>query len=319
MKTAIPVRRQSHSHMPASARPLLISGALAFALLGLTGCASAQAEEDPAPATSEPPQAETTTQGANEKGTQSPDLEQHTSGLVPGFSLSELLEKSELIVDGVVQSTSDAFLVEPVDGAMPQFFRDVYFKAETTYAGTPKYVSESNAQQSLLTLRIEGGAGAMITTNVEPVPTFEKGERYLLFLYQADDGSNYNTEGNHYYVIGVCTGAWLWSEEKAAFENPVMQSDEKEYIDGDTLRQKIAEAPFPVGVERADLGVNARMSEIEESYREGSLPQELYDHYVQLAEKESSTFSRIMTPEEQQAYEQEEAAKRKEYSSSTSS
>ena len=98
-----------------------------------------------------------------------------------------------------------------------------------------------------------------------------------------------------------------------------MRTDEKEYINGDTLRQKIAEAPFPVGVERADLGVNARMSEIEESYREGSLPQELYDHYVQLAEKESSTFSRIMTPEEQQAYEQEEVARMKALETTSSS
>lgn len=312
MKTAIPVRRQSHSHTHTSGRALLISSVLAFALFALAGCASPQAEEGVAPVASEPPQ------GAEETNTE-PVVVRATCTEVPLMSFSELLEKAELIVQGVVESKSEAFLIEPVDGTSPQFFTDVFFSVEAVYAGTPHYDSESDAQSARLTVRTEGGAGNLVKMTNDATPDFQNGQRYLLFLYQVDDGSDYNTEGNHYYVIGYYIGAWLESETAGEFKRTVPPFDSIDRIDKETLLQKIADAPFPVGVEKEDLGITAVLPEIEEDFQKGSISQEAYESYVQLAEKESSTFARIMTDEEQQAYEQEEVARMKEYSSSMSS
>lgn len=270
-----------------------------FALLALAGCTNAQPEDD-----------DISTQGAEEASAE-PVVGHTTCTEVPPMSFSELLEKAELIVQGVVESKSDSFLIEPIDGAPPQFFTDVFFNVEAVYAGTPHYDSESDAQNARLTVRTEGGVGDLVKMTNDATPDFQNGQRYLLFLYQVDDGSDYNTEGNHYYVVGYYIGAWLESETAGEFKRTVPPFDSIDRIDKETLLQKIADAPFPVGIEKEDLGIKAVLPEIEEDYQKGSISQEAYESYVQQAEKESSTFARIMTAEEQQAYEQEEVERMK--------
>lgn len=311
MKTSIHAKRQSCFNLPVSACALLMSGIFAFTMLSLAGCANTQSEESGASSTNETPFVQSINASIEKNGFQSAQAVQYSCAQVPGFDLSELLGRAELVVDGVVEGKSDAFLVEPVDGSLPKFFTDVHFKVDTVYAGTPHYTNESNAQQSLLTVRTEGGSGDMVATINDATPAFDNGQRYLLFLYQVDDGSYYNTEGEHYYVIGIRTGAWMWSEEIGKFESSIAQSDGKESVDNETLLQMIATTPSTIGVEKEDLGINAKLSEIEDEYQEGIVPQALYDEYMQIAQKEASTFARVMTMEEQLAYEQEVMSKTK--------
>lgn len=222
---------------------------------------------------------------------------------MPGFTLNELIEKADIIVDGTVAGRSDAFLIDPVDEKEPRFFTDMYFSVDNVYYGSPDY---NESESSTISVRLEGGSGDLVSTINDTTPSFQEGSRYLLFLYQLNDGTYYNTEGNHYYVIGVGTGAWTVSSDNSEYyDSPLWQPDGRTGVSSEELFETLASTK---GADRnspkpAAEGTNAKLDEIESDYQSGLISKESYDNYMELAKKEASGFAHIMTPSEQRNYE----------------
>lgn len=163
-------------------------------------------------------------------------LVQRISGALPGLSLDELVGQADLVVTGRVSGRSQAFLVEPADGADPRFFTDVNVTVDEVLFGTPVY---ADAAAGVIDIRVAGGAGELVETVDDGAPAFADQEGYLLFLYQVDDGTAYNTPGDHYFVVGVATGAWE-ETETGEFSSPCYQPDGVDMVDGDDVRAAVA-------------------------------------------------------------------------------
>lgn len=236
-----------------------------------------------------------------------PLLVQHVSAVLPAFSAEELVEKSDLIVVGTVGAASDAFLVDPVDESMePRFFTDTSVHVDRVLLGDPDYSGEVD---DAIAVRTEGGTGELIQTVNDGTPKFESGDRYLLFLCQLQDGTYYNTEGDHYYIIGVSTGAWPESSGGSdTFDSPCWQAEGSQDISIDALEDIIAAKPASLGSEgdsTRHTGVNARLDEIESDFERGIITQQEYEYWLDLAEQEATSYARILTEDEQAAYERE--------------
>lgn len=227
---------------------------------------------------------------------------QYSSSQVPGLSLRELAEGAELIVAGEVMGRSEPFLVKPVDGADPKFFEDIYIRLDDVFAGTPAFTSEQNQEDSVITVRSEGGMGEVVATVNDATPVFEEGQSYLLFLYQRDDGAYFNTEGNHYYVVGVMVGAWL--EDEGVFESPIFQPDGLQSLSKESVADWLATIPAVVGADQEFLGVNGSLDKIKAEYDAGVLSEEAYQFYLDLAQEEASGYATILSAKEQRAYEE---------------
>lgn len=236
-----------------------------------------------------------------------PLLVQRVSAVLPAFSAEELVEKSDLIVVGTVGATSDAFLIDPVDeDKEPRFFTDTSVHVDRVLLGDPDYSGEAD---DAIAVRTEGGTGDLIQTVNDGTPKFESGDRYLLFLCQLQDGTYYNTEGDHYYIIGVSTGAWPESGGGSnTFDSPCWQAEGPQDISVDALEDIIAATPVSLGLEgdaARHTGVNARLDEIESDFEQGIITQQEYEYWLDLAEREATSYARILTEDEQAAYEQE--------------
>lgn len=230
---------------------------------------------------------------------------QHSSPLLPGFSLRELAERAELIVRGEVVGISDSFLVKPVDDAEPKFFEDVYVRVDEVLAGAPSYAGKQDGEAATVVVRTEGGAGELIATVNDGTPDFKEGQEYLLFLYQYDDGSYYNTEGEHYFIVGVEGGAW--QERDGVYLPPFSHPDDPESFSVDDVREALAAMPMALGVDRVNTATNGDLDRIKEDYEAGVISEEAYRSYLDQAHREATQFARVMTKEEQRAYERERA------------
>ncbi|HJG31807.1 MAG TPA: hypothetical protein K8U80_10505 [Collinsella ihuae] len=220
---------------------------------------------------------------------------------LPALSLNELIAESDLIASCTAGAPSDAILIDPVSDESPKFYTDTTFQVETVFYDELSAGVESG---STVTVRSEGGEGNHTVMVVDGVPTFEEDERYLLFLFRIHDGSHYNTEGDHYYIVGVEAGAWTVSD--TSFHSPYPLPEGIDSITDDELTAtitRLAESQSLSSDPSRHSGLNADLADIEQAYRSGAIPEELYAKQRGLAEQEAKTFARIMSPEEQEAYE----------------
>ena len=237
---------------------------------------------------------------------QQPLLVQHSSPLMPALTVDELFDRSDLVVVATVGNTTDTLLIDPVDDKEPKFFTDTLFTIETVVYGTPDYVTGSTSN---VTIRTEGGTGNYVQTVNDGTPDFLEGDSYLLFLYQLDDGTYYNTAGNHYYIVGISTGAWKESaSEPNVFDSPCWQPEDAQTATLDGV-ETIA-ASLPSTIESAQTpnknsGVNADLENIEMEFEQGIISEEEYQRLLELAQQEASSFARVMSESEQSTYEQE--------------
>lgn len=230
-------------------------------------------------------------------------LTQTSSSILPALSTEEIVEMSDLIAEATVSGVSDSFLIEPVGGGDPLFYHDTFFKIDNVIAGSPDYREGSSTEVSV---RTEGGSGQLIRAVSNDEPNYKKGEKYLLFLTHVDDGVNYNTEGNHYYVIGISLGAWRLSDDGKIYESslPVdsgTTSFQKVNVDTDinTIMKKM-----PISDSGNEMtGSQERIAKIEEDYQSGAITEEGRDEYIRIAELEGSRYSRILSASEQAAWE----------------
>ena len=122
------------------------------------------------------------------------------TGLLPERNLEDLMLQAGLVAEGTIVDISDGFYIQHASGSGKEIYTEYTLQVDTVYRGKP-YADE-------VTVRCQGGTVGSDTLLVEQRPDLEKGESYLLFLYQPGCGGVYNTEGDYYYVLGLIQGVF---------------------------------------------------------------------------------------------------------------
>lgn len=143
-----------------------------------------------------------------------------SSASYPDYTLDELAAYSNIVVSGEVVGFSEPFLVRPSTGGDPMYHTDMYVKVTDSFKGDPLPAdgfSSDSAESAAATVtsgegdtivavRFMGGKTDAVDFHSDEDPGLEIGDKALLFLYRVTDGSDYNTEGNHYYLVtGPCS------------------------------------------------------------------------------------------------------------------
>lgn len=123
-----------------------------------------------------------------------------SSGTIVEKSLEDLMLQAGLVAEGTIVDISDGFYIQHAIGSTKEIYTDYTLRVDTVYRGEP-YAKK-------VTVRCEGGTVGKEKLIAEQSPDFEKGESYLLFLYQPNRGGSYNTQGDYYYVAGLIQGAF---------------------------------------------------------------------------------------------------------------
>ena len=238
------------------------------------------------------------TQGAD-ANLPEPLLVQELTEADPSYSLDDAAARADLIVTGTIVSEGASLLVKPVhEDADPRFFTDRTFKVDNVLKGSPAYSKGKG-----ITLRTPGGQGTYVEMSNGSAPELNQGDNYLLFLYSIPDGSSYNTEGDHYYILGGSSGAWKQAGEGDAYVNPSELEDNRN-VTTDDVTTAVKKLP-PNGDEDSNSGAQAAIEQIEQDYQNGSLSDEAYRDYLEIAQKEASSFATVLTGDEALAAEEE--------------
>ncbi len=233
------------------------------------------------------------------------EIVQQTSSLSAEASMQELEKYSDLIIVGEVIGASESFLVEPVNGADPKCFTDYYIQVNEVLYGSD-LAEEVVTEEGIATVRVEGGIGNSVAYLNDSDPDFLEGGEYLLYLYRIEDGSDYNTEGSHLYLVGECQGAWLADGEAStslpAGEKEFANFDESESASLANVRSSIGNDAVQ-HVSAADRK-DAYLASLAEEYASGNIAENDYLSYMAEAEAEATSYARIMTDEEAAKYEE---------------
>lgn len=218
-----------------------------------------------------------------------PLLVQNLAEMEPSYSLDEAAKLANLIVTGTVASEGTSLLVKPVhEEAAPRFFTDRAFKVDSILKGSPAY-----AKDNAITLRTLGGRGTYVEMLNDSAPELNLGDSYLLFLYSIPDGASYNTEGDHYYILGGSSGAWKQDAGDGAYVNPSALENNRN-VTVDDVTAAVEKLPADEGA-GSDNGAQATIEKIEQDYRNGNLSEEAYRDYLEIAQKEVSSFATVLT------------------------
>lgn len=228
-----------------------------------------------------------------------PLLVQELTEADPSYSLDDAAARADLIVTGTIVSEGASLLVKPVhEDADPRFFTDRTFKVDSVLKGSPAYSKGKG-----ITLRTPGGRGTYVEMSNGSAPELNQGDNYLLFLYSIPDGSSYNTEGDHYYILGCSSGAWKQAGEGDAYVNPSELEDNRS-VTTDDVTTAVKKLP-PNGDEDSNSGAQATIEQIEQDYQNGSLSDEAYRDYLEIAQKEASSFATVLAGDEALTAEEE--------------
>lgn len=228
-----------------------------------------------------------------------PLLVQELTEADPSYSLDDAAARAGLIVTGTIVSEGTSLLVKSVhEDADPRFFTDRTFKVDSVLKGSPAYSKGKG-----ITLRTPGGRGTYVEMSNGSAPELNQGDNYLLFLYSIPDGSSYNTEGDHYYILGCSSGAWKQAGKGDAYVNPSELEDNRN-VTTDDVTTAVKKLP-PNGDEDSNSGAQATIEQIEQDYQNGSLSDEAYRDYLEIAQKEASSFATVLTGDEALAAEEE--------------
>lgn len=230
---------------------------------------------------------------------------QSSSGVYADFSFDDFCKSADLTCRGKYLGCSDPFMIDPVNDAEPMYFTDYYFAVEDVYDGTLPG-SVASAKQRVLTVRQQGGVGELVAMVNESAAEPVEGVSYLLFLYSIEDGAEYNTEGDHFYLMSGMFGAWPLSLS-GSFVSP---------NDGEAVAEEAAAESVEKAVSAASTmatgpvvtGKDAYVAEIEHLYLEGEISEEDYDAIMSDLQKEATSFARVMTDAEAKAYEESAVA-----------
>lgn len=126
----------------------------------------------------------------------------YISGTLATYEYNDLLNYSTLIVRATVNSQSEVFQIQPVSGGDPSNFSDFTLKITDVFWGNKNTGDE-------ITVRVQGGSTNGLNVVVEDAPDYQVGDDVLVFLYQPNMGTGYNTMGDYYYTLGLYQGAFF--------------------------------------------------------------------------------------------------------------
>ena len=201
------------------------------------------------------------------------------------MDLIDLVSTSDLVVSATIDKHSDSIMVEPINSADPRLFTDVQIRvAEVLYDPdnlADRYISE----EGNLVVRLTGGVGYRIAMVSDYEADLVEGETYLLFLYKLDGGSFYNTEGLHMYIQGHALGAWRLAS--GVYVSPGVAESLLEDDVASAISDVVASDDFD----------RSTPSMVNEDNAESQTPASL------LTADDETVYSKVMTQEEQIAYE----------------
>ncbi len=146
-------------------------------------------------------------------GTPSTDVT-YTSGVLAELTMDEIAQSSTLVVTGKFNGNKDCIMVETANLNAANF---------TNNGFVVENVLRGNASVGdIITVRTDGGSvGENVEIN-EHSPVFSEGDEYLLFLYNPGPEYIFNTEDEHYFVVGVNQGAFkLLANDKTLLKQKV--------------------------------------------------------------------------------------------------
>lgn len=167
------------------------------------------------------------------KPTNNDQIIHRIDGSLAYVSLSDLFDEATLVVQGTISDKTDAFQIESVSGSIANF-TDYQFDVSSVLRGN--LVDDAEYVE----IRVQGGTVGNYTEIYSGTPDFNVGDSYLVFLYQPGRGGSFNTEGNYYYVLGLCQG--VFSENEAG--QYVSQAGEE--LSNDYLIQSLTAENNPV-------------------------------------------------------------------------
>lgn len=149
------------------------------------------------------------------------------SGLLPDLDYGDLMKESSLVIRGKVVDQSGAFQITPVFGDSPSNFTDYLLQVEEVLRGNAN-------PKDIVSVRIQGGLVDKLNVIVEDSPNFNIGDEVLVFMYQPNMGSGYNTEGDYYYVLGVNQGAFYLTEKSGSTGSNIFSNVKGVEVEWDT-------------------------------------------------------------------------------------
>lgn len=220
-------------------------------------------------------------------------VSEHVSSANANFSLEDCWANADLICVATYKDSSEPFAIRPVDGGDPQLFTDLHFDISQTYLG-----SASSDDSSQLTVRQMGGTGQYVEVVNDDALVPKDGSSYLLFLYKIDNGAEYNTEGDHYYLIGGNQGAWA-DDGTDTYASPT--NGDKVSVD-DLVAMQDAKGSAP----QVQHDQNTQyLDELQSAYTEGRIDRDYLDAAKDKIELENSQYATVMSKAETLAYETE--------------
>ncbi|HZW49143.1 MAG TPA: hypothetical protein VFF80_03305 [Bacillota bacterium] len=149
------------------------------------------------------------------------------SGLLPDLDYGDLMKESSLVIRGKVVDQSESFQIIPVFGNSPSNFADYSLQVEEVLRGNAN-------PKDIVSARIQGGLVEKLNVIVEDSPNFNIGDQVLVFMYQPNMGSGYNTEGDYYYVLGVNQGAFYLTEKSGTTDYNIFSNVKGVEVEWDT-------------------------------------------------------------------------------------
>jgi hypothetical protein len=227
----------------------------------------------------------------------SPPVVMAVSGLYQAYTIEELIDRSHIVVVGRILGQSEPFLVKPVGIADPRYFTDTFVAVKEVLYG------DQGRLGSTIAIRTLGGAGESFAVYSDDKPDMASGEAFVFFLYQENYGVNWNTEGDHFYILGGKQGCFPEAGQGVFTSNVSLSSNSLETANrtysADELRNLVALVGRSQPLSADDYRQEA-LDMLTGSYERGEIGQEKYDFEMTMYEQ----FARIMTEEEVQEYEE---------------
>lgn len=243
-------------------------------------------------------------------------LEMVSSCCYPGYSVDELVGYSNIIVTGEVVGFSDPFLIKPSTGGDPMYHTDMYVKVQDVLKGDPlptepsiaSALSGGDANDLVVTVRFMGGSGDGFDLRTDEDPGLAKGERALLFLYRVADGSDYNTEGSHYYLVTGPNSVYTESEDGsyACNGDTVTKADICAVESSSAIVSDEADGPVDPNMQNAGVrSLEDQLDVLEQLNEAGEITDSDLAAERERAEAAKESYSQILSEEEARQYEQD--------------
>lgn len=197
----------------------------------------------------------------------------YVSGMIEYMSEEDLVENSTLIIRGTVTGQSDSFEIMAVTGGISTY-TDYYVEVTQVLRGSSAKAGDT------VNIRMEGGEVDGIETIVDYMPPLEISDEMILYLKRPGRGGGFNTEGDYYYIVGSCQGAYILdksNKERTGIEKFAT-------IDGETYA--FNEAVEEISTFSEKYPVNENLSQdkflknLKGNLKTGYITQEEYDCYL---------------------------------------